>query len=112
MGKRTATRIKFGRSVFECQLQAAFQPPERDEAVQQAKAVFDLYTLGDGERKLTALTHELEEQGFSTEGISSILQEAARKSNYMDNRWVEGTLNSQGLSVLPMTVVRTRRRRS
>lgn len=97
-------------SIFDRQLQAAFQPQDHTDAVNKVKAALDLYALR-GEEHLRAVLDELREEGFDDEGISTVLQQASSRSNYMNSKWVQGQIETKGLDLHKMATVHRRRRR-
>jgi len=87
------------------------EPPleGRDLLVQEMTACLDLYHLR-GPDPIEELRQRLRDLGYKEEGIEEIEEEAAKKSNWVKNSWVQECLERQGLEVHHITHIRRKRR--
>jgi len=96
-------KVSHRTSIFECQMQAAFQPPERDAAVQAIKQLLDLDGLVDADvligQKLDEMMaspeYEEVDPKEAVEELKKAVKEAVLKSNWMDDKWVEAKYERQ-----------------
>lgn len=100
-------KVNHTTSIFECQLQAAFQPPEREALVEEIKSILDLDGLVPADSmvqdRVDALLAELgldlmdaKEAEEAVAAAKTVIIAAIRKSCWMDDNWVKEKVERAG----------------
>lgn len=119
--RHRAKRVKQTVSIFDRQLQAAYQPPDREEMVLEIKRLLDLHGLVASDeliaelmaKSLVEATEGLDETSEdykeAVKSLKDALLAGMYKSNWMDDRWVQQKVEREGKEPLPVSHRRRRR---